>query len=292
MTDDAPLPEKVAHAYELLQAAAADLNAVSGELGKPISKIEETLQRLNLGVSTWVPIRGGDSDDGDTFWFLEVGYAKISNRWGVAIRTRRGSYSLEEEHTDPWLFENAPRRFRGEAVSKLPELLTELTNAATKTRDELRERVGEAQQIAKAFGPKVTAGAQARALEATGKASARAVERGAGIMSDGELARAIEQAQKATGLAASGELARALEQAHKATGLATSGELQRLIADAQKATGLANRGELQRLIAEAQKMSGLATSGELARMMADAQNAVGTISASDAARALLNARRK
>jgi prefoldin subunit 5 len=164
MTDDTPLPDKVAHAYEQLKAAAAELNAVSGELGNQIAKIEETLQRLNIGVSTWVQIRGGDSDDRENYWFLEVGYAKVNSTWGVALRTRRGSYLLEEERTDPWLFGNAPRPYRAEAVDKLPELLAELTAAATKTTSQLREKVGTAQQIAKAFGPKGTAAMQARAL--------------------------------------------------------------------------------------------------------------------------------
>ena len=46
--------------------SAATLNAVSDELGKPVSVIEAALKKLNLGVSTWVVCVGEmDQQTGD-----------------------------------------------------------------------------------------------------------------------------------------------------------------------------------------------------------------------------------
>ncbi len=166
MTDDAALPEKVANSFQQLKAIAAQLNDVSRELGKQIAALDQTLQFLNLGVPTWVLIRGGDSDDGQTYWLLELGYAKVGSTWGVAVREREGAYRDDSERGDLWLFANAPRVFRAEAVDKLPDLLEQLIKEATKTTGSLRAKVSKANQIVKAFSepPKVTAGMQRQAL--------------------------------------------------------------------------------------------------------------------------------
>ena len=55
-----PTPLDVSLAFRDLKVAAGELNAVSDELGKPVTKLDQALKRLSLGVSTWVKIRGQD----------------------------------------------------------------------------------------------------------------------------------------------------------------------------------------------------------------------------------------
>lgn len=47
---DSGLQERVSAAFDKLAESAAELNAVSDELGKPIPAIDAALQKLNLGV--------------------------------------------------------------------------------------------------------------------------------------------------------------------------------------------------------------------------------------------------
>ena len=176
MTEDTPLPEQVSNSFQQLKAVAAQLNAVSAELGKPIAHLEEALKRLNIGVATWVKIRGGSDQDG-SYYFLEVGYAKVGSSWGFAVRERRGNEFDELEGGETWLFPNAPRVHRIEAVDKLPELLSQLTKEASETTEKLREKIAKAQQIASAFAEHhTTTGAKARTFEGkTGKDAALAL---------------------------------------------------------------------------------------------------------------------
>jgi hypothetical protein len=162
---DTPLPEKVAESFRKLKVVAADLNKASGDLVKPIAALDEKLQRLNLGISTWVTMHGGDSEDGENYWFVELGYAKVGPTWGIAIRERSGSHIEPSEARETWLFANAPRVHRVDAVDELASLLEKLIAAAAETTQKLREKIAAAQQVAEAFGePRVTAEAQARAL--------------------------------------------------------------------------------------------------------------------------------
>ena len=152
--EDDPLPTKVSDSFQQLKAAAAQLNAVSDELGKPISALDAALQRLNLGVVTWVEIAGNfDGNTGD-YWAREIGYAKLGSKWGIALRTRSGNaQDPDDEYGESWLFNDAPRALRVEAVDKLPEFLAELVKAANKTADEIKGKIGSAQQVVSAIVP-------------------------------------------------------------------------------------------------------------------------------------------
>ena len=72
------LAQKVQSSYLRLSKIAFDLNAVSDELGKSVAEIDLALKRLNLGVSVWVDIRRGTSDDGLSYWGEDLGYSKIN----------------------------------------------------------------------------------------------------------------------------------------------------------------------------------------------------------------------
>jgi len=147
-----PLQERVTNYYSQLSSVAADLNAVSDELGKSISEIDVALKKLNLGIATWVTIRGADNSPyDDSFWSRDIGYAKVSNKWGISLRTIDGQLSdPDRSETEEWLFNDAPRSLRLEAIDKIPELLEKLSKDAVRTTKDIRARLDEAQAVAEA----------------------------------------------------------------------------------------------------------------------------------------------
>jgi prefoldin subunit 5 len=146
------LLERVASYYSQLSTVAADLNAVSDELGKSIAEIDAALKKLNLGITTWVTIRGDDrSPYDDSFWSRDIGYAKVSNKWGISLRTIDGQCSdPDRSEIEEWLFNDAPRSLRLEAIDKIPELLEKLSMESVKTTKNIRAKLDEAQAVAEA----------------------------------------------------------------------------------------------------------------------------------------------
>lgn len=150
------LRRRVSAAFEKLVVSAAELNAVSDELAEPISAIEAALQKLGLGVPAWTTfkrINGGDQYiDYDETW--SIGYAKISQRWGLAIRytvSLEGSGLPDKE--EEWPFTDAPRAYRLEAVEKLPELIEKLAETSDKTATKLRKGIALTKHVAETIGP-------------------------------------------------------------------------------------------------------------------------------------------
>jgi hypothetical protein len=151
MTDDGSLPAKVSASFQQLKAAATQLNAISDKLGKSISALDAALQRFNLGVETWVRISTYSEDDGN-YYFREIGYAKVGPKWGIALRTRQGHAEYPEgEHLEQWLFNDAPRALRVDAVDKLPELLEGLVKTASTTTEKIKDKIDLAQQVVAAI---------------------------------------------------------------------------------------------------------------------------------------------
>lgn len=150
-TPQAQAAEKVRTTYKRLSDAAVDLNAASDELAKPIQIWESALKKLNLGVPAWVEISSG-GDEGDHWWDRSVGYTKLKDRWGIALRTRAGNYPYPEESSEElWAFNEAPRWMRIESVGKLPELLDALLKQAEETTQKIRAKIGQANELAEAI---------------------------------------------------------------------------------------------------------------------------------------------
>ena len=127
------------------------LNTVSDELGKSIGIVDAALKKLNLGVSVWVQIdKNKDGNDGE-FNHHYLGYAKVDGRWGVALATSEGNYGRMPSDDDHWLFNDAPRALRVEAVEHLPKLLTEMTKKASEVADGIRTQSEMARDIASAI---------------------------------------------------------------------------------------------------------------------------------------------
>jgi hypothetical protein len=152
-TDPNPLAERVANSIKELSDVANDLNLASDELGKAISAIDTVLQGLSLGLATWTTLAKGDSTpNGTDYWSRDLGYAKVGNRWGVALRTVSGEYNYpDEEDCDTWLFNDAPRWLRTEAVEKIPDLIEALIKTAKTTTQNIQTKTAQANELATAM---------------------------------------------------------------------------------------------------------------------------------------------
>jgi hypothetical protein len=152
--DTIPLPERASDSYSKLSLVSQELNSASDELGKAVTQIDAALKKLSLGVAVWVRLAERRADPGNNdFWdeFDEVGYSKVNGKWGIAIRTvgedlQNPDHSSEER----WLFNDAPRALRLLAIDKIADLLDALATKATKTKDDIRQRLGDAQAVADA----------------------------------------------------------------------------------------------------------------------------------------------
>ena len=146
LQQDEPLVERVSVAFEKLAASATELNVASDEFAKPVSEIEAALQKLNLGVFAWVKVAERHDNYSERFWEHSLGYAKVSGKWGIAIRILEGPYT--EPHEEAWRFNDAPRAYRLEALEKLPELLEELAKTSSETARTLKNRITATKRVA------------------------------------------------------------------------------------------------------------------------------------------------
>ena len=144
------LNERVSGSIQKLSLVATDLNSASDELGRAISSIDAVLQALNIGLPTWTRIQDGKSQSGDDYyWYRDLGYAKIGNKWGIALRDVSGNEGCEEDASvDSWLFNDAPRWLRIEGIAKIPNLLEELIKTTEETTKKIKTKTTEAKQLA------------------------------------------------------------------------------------------------------------------------------------------------
>lgn len=77
-------------------------------------------------------------------------YAKVGSRWGLAIREYEGRAGEPFEKNEEWLFSDAPRSFRVDAVAARPKLVDALIVAGAKTAAALEAKVASASEVAKA----------------------------------------------------------------------------------------------------------------------------------------------
>jgi methyl-accepting chemotaxis protein len=146
------LIERVQSSYRQLSVAATTLNATSDELGKSIAELDSALKMLNLGISSWVSFNKRSSPDGVCYSYNEVGYAKIDGKWGIALSSVSGDrYNPDDDNVECWLFNDAPRALRIQAVAKIPDLLEKLIKDATETTAEVKEKAEEVHRLASAI---------------------------------------------------------------------------------------------------------------------------------------------
>jgi hypothetical protein len=119
------------------------MNSASDELVEAVSVFDAALKKLNLGISAWVQVSGNDDEDGD-WWSRDLGYTRVGDTWGIALRTGEGNYNFSERDSEQrWLFRDAPRWMRVEAVGKIPELLESLQKQAEDTTKKIKVKTNE-----------------------------------------------------------------------------------------------------------------------------------------------------
>jgi hypothetical protein len=120
-------------------------------LGAAISPWDDALRKLNLGLSAWVTISGGE--DLPDWWKRELGYTKVGERWGIALRTVSGSYEYPSDDAEQaWLFNDAPRWMRIESIGKLPDLLEALLKQTADTTVKIQKKTAQARELGDALG--------------------------------------------------------------------------------------------------------------------------------------------
>jgi hypothetical protein len=144
------LPPKDSPLKKLAQTAEK-LNKVSDQLTVQIELIEREFKRLNLGVTAWVTISQDEDEDGN--WTREeLGYTRIGNRWGVALKTLSGMLGDESEPDETFSgFSDAPRQLRIRAVKYIPELIEQLSVEAEAMIAKLSPEVDEVSQLTQAL---------------------------------------------------------------------------------------------------------------------------------------------
>ncbi len=138
--------------FQKLAAAAATLNAASNKLGIVIADLDAAIKSLNLGISSWLNINDRTDEDGDRWNTDQMGYARIGGKWGIALRKLSGSNRYGDEITDgEWLFNDAPRALRMDAIEKIPDFLENLAKDADEMTKRVNEKLKESQALAKAI---------------------------------------------------------------------------------------------------------------------------------------------
>jgi len=132
-----------------LALGAAKLNEVSDKLTAQIEQIEAALKRLNLGVEAWVAVLDRE-DEGGNCAREEIGYTRIGNRWGVALRAVSGVRGEYGEETFS-AFADSPRQQRIRAVPYVSALLEKLSAEAEAMIEKLTPKVEEISALATSF---------------------------------------------------------------------------------------------------------------------------------------------
>jgi hypothetical protein len=145
---DESLTVRVSSAYKQLSSAATELNTVSDELGKFVAALDGALKKLNLGISTWIRLDSREDGLGN-YSKRDLGYSKVAGRWGIALRTMTGNHNTPDiSNVEEWLFNDAPRALRIEAIEKLPDLFDGLIKDAESATAQIRSRTSQAQHLA------------------------------------------------------------------------------------------------------------------------------------------------
>ncbi len=145
--------EKIQQHFQALSGIAISLNAVSDELTQAVRLLDEALKKLNIGLSVWVTFGTIFDDDYPQCYNQEqIGYCKVNGVWGIAIRHIWGDESIDSHHSEgPWLFNDASREMRIQAVDKLPELIEELSKEATQAQKKIQEKTKQVRDLADAI---------------------------------------------------------------------------------------------------------------------------------------------
>src|SRR5262249_17358519 len=115
-----------------------------------IAPIDAALKKLNVGVEVWYQYTGSNDPNGN-YWGRSIGYARINSKWGLALSTISGNVQYPDDDSEEWLFNDAPRKMRLEALDHIPMLLEELVKEVSKAATELKMKSQQARELAEAI---------------------------------------------------------------------------------------------------------------------------------------------
>jgi hypothetical protein len=145
------LTQRVSSSYRKLSAAASELNSLSDELGKFVQALDLALKKLNLGIASWIRLDGREDGSGN-FSKRDLGYAKVTGKWGIALRAIHGNHNAPDDSmVEEWLFNDAPRALRIEATEKLPDLFEHLSKEAETAARQIAGKTERAKQLVSAL---------------------------------------------------------------------------------------------------------------------------------------------
>jgi hypothetical protein len=144
---------KIQTHFKTLSSVAPALNTASDELSKAIRSLDQSLKKLNVGLSVWVSFADHTDEPGDGSYNLEqIGYTKVSGEWGLALRHIWGHEAFDSHSQEgPWLFTDAPRDMRIRSIDKIPEVVEQLGNEAIQTTKKMQQRTIEVRDLASAI---------------------------------------------------------------------------------------------------------------------------------------------
>ena len=134
--------DRIKSAAQKLPQAAATINSATDALGKAVAELDSVLKKYGLGVPTWVSFHTQVDHDAGHLYEEYVGYAKVNGKWGIAVAT----YTFNENcppREDEWLFNDAPRKLRVDAVGKIPDLLEAIVKEARDMSLKIDEKTAE-----------------------------------------------------------------------------------------------------------------------------------------------------
>jgi hypothetical protein len=154
MSSDDSKIEKVQFQFQALSTVASSLNSASDELTKVVSILDEALQKLNVGLTAWVAfrVRKDDEHGSGNYDLDQIGYCKVNGKWGIALRRIWGNAEFDIDNSEgAWLFNEAPREMRLDAIDKIPELIEALSNEASEITMRVQEKTLEVRKLAGAI---------------------------------------------------------------------------------------------------------------------------------------------
>jgi hypothetical protein len=149
---DPSVSERTAEALKQLQPVAAAVEVAAAELSKPVSAIETALKRMNIAYEAWSTYKQGGHEE--YWWKWDIGYTRIGNRWGIAIKVSSGDETdPEHDRSERWLFNESPLYLRHPAIDKLPDMLEALAKTGETVAGKLNRATERALTIAEVIAP-------------------------------------------------------------------------------------------------------------------------------------------
>jgi hypothetical protein len=138
--------------FQTLTSTAASLNNVSNELSNVVAIFDDSLKKLNVGLTVWVDFASGDAVGPSEYDDYQIGYLKLDGKWGIGLRHVWGDTSIDADNVSgPWLFNDAPRELRLQSLDAIPRLIEKLSEEASDTAKRIENKTEELRVLAGAI---------------------------------------------------------------------------------------------------------------------------------------------